>query len=177
MINKAILFATLAHEKQMRKGTQIPYILHPLEAGIITSQIKFDEDLICAAILHDTVEDSQVKYDTLKEMFNKRVADLVFAQSEDKTKGWQERKQHTIDFLKQVTDEDIKIVTLADKLSNIRSIHRDYEELKENLWQRFNMKDKNKHKWYYENLVENLRSLSKYDPYCEFVKLVNEVFK
>ena len=57
MINKAIQFATLAHSNQNRKGEEgIPYILHPLEAGIIVSQIKFDEDLICAAILHDVVD-------------------------------------------------------------------------------------------------------------------------
>jgi len=95
MINKAIMFATVAHESQKRKGTDIPYILHPMEAAVIVSQIKYDPDLICSALLHDVAEDSHMSYDSIAAMFNERVADLVFFQSEDKSKSWKERKQHT----------------------------------------------------------------------------------
>ncbi len=175
MINKAIMFATLAHEKQKRKGTDIPYILHPLEAGIITSQIKFDQELITASILHDTMEDAHVKFETLEEMFSTRVAHLVMAQSEDKSKTWKERKQHTIEHLKQVEDEAIKIVALADKLANIRAIYKDYLILKEELWQRFNVKEKKEHMWYYEGLVDSLSSLSRYSQYQEFKELVDKI--
>ena len=57
MINKAIAFAVKAHEGQPRKGTEIPYIFHPLEVGMIVSRITDDEEVIAAAVLHDTVED------------------------------------------------------------------------------------------------------------------------
>lgn len=176
MINKAISFASLAHSNQKRKGSDTPYVLHPLEAGIIVSQIKYDEDLICAAILHDTVEDSKVGYEALKIIFNERITELVKAQSEDKSKSWQERKQHTIDYLNSVEDEDIKIVALGDKLSNMRAIHRDYIKLGEKLWERFNVKEKSKHGWYYMSLVNSLRSLNKYMEYQEFKELVLKVF-
>lgn len=176
MINKAISFASLAHSNQKRKGSDTPYVLHPLEAGIIVSQIKYDEDLICAAILHDTVEDSKVGYEALKIIFNERITELVKAQSEDKSKSWQERKQHTIDYLNSVEDEDIKIVALGDKLSNMRAIHRDYIKLEEKLWERFNVKEKSKHGWYYMSLVNSLRSLNKYMEYQEFKELVLKVF-
>jgi len=53
MIHKAIILATTAHENQTRKGADIPYILHPMEAAVIVSQIKYVSDLICAALLHD----------------------------------------------------------------------------------------------------------------------------
>lgn len=176
MINKAISFASLAHSNQKRKGSDTPYILHPLEAGIIVSQIKYDEDLICAAILHDTVEDAKAGYEALKIIFNERITELVKAQSEDKSKSWQERKQHTIDYLNSVEDEDIKIVALGDKLSNMRAIHKDYIKLGEKLWERFNVKERSKHGWYYMSLVNSLKSLDKYMEYQEFKELVLKVF-
>jgi len=176
MINKAIMFATISHSNQFRKGTNIPYILHPLEAGIIVSQIKYDENLICAAVLHDITEDVHVSYETLEKMFGKRIANLVNSQSEDKTKSWIERKTHTIEAMRDEKDEDIKIICLGDKLSNIRSLYNTYEVEKENLWQRFNVKDKISHGFYYKGLVESLSSLQDYKEYQEYKKLVYSVF-
>lgn len=176
MINKAIMFASVAHSNQYRKGSNIPYILHPLEAGIIVSQMKNDENLICAAILHDTMEDVNISYETIKKMFNDKIAGLVKCQSEDKTKTWKERKKHTIDYLKQEKSEDIKIVCLGDKLSNMKSVYNDYQILKEKLWERFNEKDKNMHRWYYKGLVDSLSSLDKYKEYQEFKELVFKIF-
>lgn len=177
MISNAIALANIAHSKQKRKGTDIPYILHPLEAGIIVSQMKYDEDLICAAILHDTVEDANISYKAIEKMFNERVSKLVEAQSEDKSKSWKERKQHTIDYLNEIQDEDIKIVSLADKLSNIRAIHKDYAAIGDKLWKRFRVTDKKEQGWYYKGLVDAIKSLSKYQEYAEFESLVNDVFK
>ena len=91
MINKTIIFATKAHGNQTRKGKGKPYILHPLEAGIIVSQIKNDEDLICAAILHDVIEDTDITFKMIKEKFNGRIANLVVSESEDKSKSWKEK--------------------------------------------------------------------------------------
>lgn len=176
MINEAIIFATNAHKNQVRKGNGTPYILHPLEAGIIVSQMKYDEELIAAAFLHDIVEDTGVSIETIEEKFGKRVAELVKVESEDKSKSWKERKQHTIEHLKNEKDQDVKIVTLGDKLSNIRAMYRDDLKIGEKLWERFNVKDKNMHKWYYTGLVEALDSLSEYDAYKEFKELVSRVF-
>jgi len=181
MIDNAIMFATLAHNGQKRKGSHIPYIMHPIEAGVIASEMvisrgAFDENIVCAAILHDTYEDAKVKYETLETMFNKEVADLVESQSEDKSKSWKERKQHTIEYLLQEKNEDIKIVSLSDKLANIRSIKKDYDELGEELWQRFNEKMKSEHKWYYSSLVECFKELQGFQAYKEYKELVAKVF-
>ncbi|NLJ74120.1 MAG: HD domain-containing protein, partial [Firmicutes bacterium] len=70
MIRQAIDFANKVHKNQKRKGTEIPYILHPLEAGIIVAQTLFDEELVSAAILHDTMEDAGVSYETLETVFS-----------------------------------------------------------------------------------------------------------
>ena len=74
MINKAIAFAVKAHEGQPRKGTEIPYIFHPLEVGMIVSRITDDEEVIAAAVLHDTVEDCDtVTLDNIRKEFGDRV--------------------------------------------------------------------------------------------------------
>ena len=177
MINKAIVFATKAHSGQFRKGSNTPYILHPLEAGIIVSQIKNDEDLICAAILHDVIEDTDMTFEMVKEEFSERISDIVLLESEDKTKTWKERKAYTLEFLEKEKNKDIGIVALADKLSNIRSIRRDLGKMGDILWEKFNVKDKNEHKWYYSGIVDCLSYLSEYEEYQELKSLVHEVFE
>lgn len=176
MLNKAIIFATKAHAGQFRKGGSKPYILHPLEAGIIVSQIKNDEDLICAAILHDVVEDTDITAQIIKEEFSQKIADLVVSQSEDKSRSWKQRKMHTLEFLVKERNEDVGIVALGDKLSNMRSIDRDVQEIGDKLWEVFNVKDKEQHKWYYSGLVNSLSYLCKYNEYKEFKRLVSKVF-
>ena len=140
MIDKAIAFATQAHEGQVRKGTSRPFILHPLEVGKIVASMTDDEEVISAAILHDTIEDCDgVTQEMLREEFTERVASLVAQESEDKSKTWMERKSATIAHLK-VAPREIQMIGLADKLSNMRDIDRDYPECGEELWNRFRMK-------------------------------------
>jgi len=175
MVTKAIMLAAAAHENQTRKATDIPYIMHPMESAVIVSHMKYDADLICAALLHDVAEDVKMSYGSILTMFNEKVADLVFSQSEDKSKSWQERKQHTLDELKKSTDDEVKILTLADKLSNIRSISKDYGVYGEKLWDRFNA-GKSMQAWYYKGLADSLVSLEQYAAYQEFKELVFKVF-
>lgn len=78
MINKALEIARLAHQGQFRKGSQIPYILHPMEAGVIAASLsskdkQVDQDLVAAALLHDVIEDTDLSYKDLQGKFNERV--------------------------------------------------------------------------------------------------------
>ena len=100
MIREAAEFAEKAHRGSFRKGSNIPYITHPLETAVIASMMSDDEEVIAAALLHDTIEDAGVSYGELKEHFGRRVADLVAEESEDKTKTWMERKGRTIEHLR-----------------------------------------------------------------------------
>ncbi len=131
MVARAIAFATKAHEGQFRKGTKRPYIVHPLEVGEIVATLTFDEEIISAALLHDTIEDCQgITREVLAQEFSERVAALVAQESEDKSKTWFERKSHTIEHLKYAPYE-VRMIGLADKLSNIRDIDRDYPVIEE----------------------------------------------
>ena len=126
MINKAIEFATRAHAGQFRKGTSRPYIVHPIEVGDIVSTMTQDEEIISAAVLHDTIEDCEgVSREILAREFSERVAGIVAQESEDKTKTWMERKSATIEHIRNAPRE-VQMVGLADKLSNMRDIDRDY---------------------------------------------------
>uniref|UniRef100_S0DF87 Uncharacterized protein n=1 Tax=termite gut metagenome TaxID=433724 RepID=S0DF87_9ZZZZ len=91
------------------------------------------------------MEDAGIGEQDLRERFGDRVTELVRAQSEDKSKSWDERKAHTIELLAQTNDEDIKIVALGDKLANTRSLFVDYRAQGDALWRRFNVTDPAKH--------------------------------
>ena len=182
LLDKAIKFATEAHEGQLRKSTSIPYILHPMEAAAIVGTMTTDDEIIAGAVLHDVVEDTDTTVEQVRELFGGRVADFVASESEDKREHlsaqstWKIRKQETLDHLKTAPIE-VKMITLGDKLSNIRAINRDYNTIGDELWQRFNQKDKNEHYWYYQSIADCLTELKDYQVYKEYCELVQKTFK
>lgn len=175
MIEEAVAFARKAHAGAVRKGTNIPYITHPMETAVIVSLMTEDEELIAAALLHDVIEDSEVTEAQLEEKFGRRVTELVLAETEDKSGSWLERKSATVRSLKGASREN-KMLTLADKLSNLRCTARDYLMIGEEVWKRFNEKDKTKHKWYYGSILTELEELREYSCYQEYVLLFHKVF-
>lgn len=177
-LNKAIVFATERHSGQFRKATTLPYILHPLEVLQILYSMRADTNLMISGVLHDTVEDTDTSLDEIRELFGDDVAELVASNSEDKSKTWDERKHHTIDELAKA-DERVKMLIMADKLSNLRSIAFDYEEIGDKLWDRFNA-PKEKQAWYYDGIQDALYDMQ-FIPECEklyweFVALFKDVF-
>lgn len=175
MIQKAVAFAAKAHEGAVRKGTKVPYITHPLETAVIVSMMTRDEDMIIAALLHDVVEDAGVSEQQLRENFGDRVTSFVMAESEDKSKTWEQRKGATIEHVLHASRE-LKILTLGDKLSNMRSTAKDYMLIGDEIWQRFNEKRKEKHAWYYLGIADALKELEAYPYYQEYINLCNFVF-
>ena len=179
MIDLAIEVAVKAHDNQVRKGTDIPYITHPLSVGITLAKTGCSDDIIIAGILHDTVEDTSITLDYIRDTFGEKVAAIVEGASEpDKSLSWEERKKHTLEFLKDASRE-IRFVALADKISNISAIAKDYAAKGEELWERFN-RGRDDQKWYYEGLVQALKSDSAEKGYQilykQFVKEVGKVF-
>ncbi|MBR2627062.1 MAG: bifunctional (p)ppGpp synthetase/guanosine-3',5'-bis(diphosphate) 3'-pyrophosphohydrolase, partial [Peptococcaceae bacterium] len=150
-LNQAIIFATERHAGQLRKGTALPYILHPLETLQILSEMQADMDLQIAGVLHDVLEDTNTTLEELITLFGEDVASLVNHHSEDKSRSWAERKTTAVLAAKQA-DERIKMLILADKLSNLRAISRDYAALGDTLWERFNA-PKEKQAWYYNGIL------------------------
>jgi len=173
-IDEAIIFAAKKHSGQPRKGTDIPYIVHPVEVMKILIENKCSEKVIIAGILHDTIEDANVSPNKIKNKFGKDILQIVQSESEDKSKTWEERKQATIDHLKTASLET-KLVCCADKLSNIRSMASDKNIVGNKLWERFNA-PKERIQWYYKGVSSALPELEKYPMYQELNVLINEVF-
>lgn len=175
MIHEAIQFAAVAHRNQKRKGTDIPYIVHPFEVAQILTAVGADEEVIVAGLLHDTIEDTDVILDDIAEQFGRQVGVLVLACSENKEKAWEERKRHTIAYLQKDCPYDAMEIICADKLSNLRSIAADYAEVGETVWQRFS-RGREEQCWYYENLLHVFEPLEDLDMYEEYQQLFFEVF-
>jgi (p)ppGpp synthase/HD superfamily hydrolase len=150
----AIEIAAKAHHNQVRKGTEIPYIVHPLAVAGWLIRANCPENMVIAALLHDVVEDTPVTIEELRSHFGPEVADLVTALSEpDKKASWEERKAHTIEYLEKQANDDVLLISLADKLDNVRAIREGLESDGERFWERFN-RPWEKQKWYYERLDE-----------------------
>ncbi len=177
-ILKAIEFSANAHLGYYRKGSNLPYITHPFEvAKILAKAVDPDknEALISAGLLHDTVEDTAISLDDIRREFGEEVALLVASDSEDKSKSWEERKQATIDFLRDQASLDMRLLACADKLANLRSIKEDYEKIGDAVWEIF-ARGKKKQAWYYRGIVDSLAALSAYPMYQELKELSDEVF-
>ena len=192
LLDRAIIFAVKAHSGTERRGKGYPYIVHPMEAVEIVSTMTADQELLAAAALHDTVEDTDVTVEQIREEFGDRVAELVASETDqipdqvgnDVMAGadrpsaeetWHSRKQAAIDRLAKAS-HDAKIVALGDKLSNMRAIARDYAVQGDALWNLFHAKDPKDHEWHYRGLANSLKELKDTFAYQEFVKLINEVF-
>lgn len=178
-IFKAIEFATKAHSGQFRKGTSIPYIIHPLGVAKILIENSFSDEIIIAGILHDTVEDTSVKLQDIEKEFGAKIANLVLGTSDlNRTDSWEERRRQKIKYLETAPIEVI-IIECADKLDNIRAIRHDYNKLGEKLWSRFK-RPKKSQEWYYQLLADvfdNRAEEAKISTLSdEFKKEVQEVF-
>lgn len=181
LLDEAIIFAVNAHKGAERRGKGFPYIVHPMEAVAIVSTMTDDQELLAAAALHDTVEDTDVTAADIEAKFGKRIAELVAAESDEYTEGvsaedsWHARKQAAINRLANA-GHDAKIVAMGDKLSNMRAIARDYDEIGDELWQRFHTTDPKDHEWHYRGLAESLSELHDTAAYKEFAALIDGIF-
>ena len=181
LLDRAIVFAVRAHAGTERRGKGYPYIVHPLEAVEIVATMTADQELLAAAVLHDTVEDTDVTVGQVRAEFGDRIASIVAVESDEMPEGvseedsWHARKQAAIDRLAKA-GHDAKLVALGDKLSNMRAIARDYAVQGDALWSLFHVKERSEHEWHYRGLADALRELEGTSAYQEFENLINQVF-
>ncbi len=180
-IEKAIAFAAKAHAGQIRKGTNRPYILHAIETMVIAMRLYLREDAIAAAVLHDVVENTSVTLGRIEKEFGPRVADLVDSVTEDKMKKlppeatWRARKWQMI-FRLRKADWDTLGICLADNLSNLRELNRDYEIIGDEIWERFNQKDKAMQAWYYKEIRDIVKQKYEYEYYEEMEEYADLIY-
>jgi GTP diphosphokinase / guanosine-3',5'-bis(diphosphate) 3'-diphosphatase len=121
---EAYLFAAERHARQRRKGDAgEPYINHLAEVAALVAEATAgrDPDLVIAAVLHDTVEDTETSHDELVRRFGQDVADLVAEVTDDKSLPQAERKRLQVEHAPSRTPR-AKVLKLADKTSNLRAL-------------------------------------------------------
>ncbi len=183
IFEKAVCFATEKHSGQVRKLCNSPYILHPMEVAAIVGTMTDDKEVLAAAVLHDTVEDTDTTLEEIREHFGKRVALLVMTETEEKREDrpaaetWELRKEETLLILQNTKDIGVKMMWLGDKLSNIRSFRREYEKIGDKVWLALNQKNPVKQCWYYSTIAKYLIELSDYAAYKEYLEHVRYIFK
>jgi guanosine-3',5'-bis(diphosphate) 3'-pyrophosphohydrolase len=123
LLFKALAFSAEKHTKQRRKDIdKSPYINHPISlANILTERWVIDENVLCAAILHDTIEDTETTVDELQEHFGEKITSIVLEVTDDKSLEKSVRKQKQVEHAATISHE-AKLVKLADKISNITDI-------------------------------------------------------
>lgn len=121
---RAVAFAAEKHRHQRRKDAHAsPYINHPIALARVLSEEGgvTETDVLCAAVLHDTVEDTETTPEELTATFGERIAAIVLEVTDDKNLSKAARKQHQIDHAPHISRE-AKLVKLADKICNLRDI-------------------------------------------------------
>ena len=123
LLFKALAFSAEKHTKQRRKDIEeSPYINHPIAlANILAQRWVIDENVLCAAILHDTLEDTETKADELREHFGEKITSIVLEVTDDKSLEKSVRKQKQVEHAASISHE-AKLVKLADKIANITDI-------------------------------------------------------
>ncbi len=183
MLEEAIIYATVLHQGKVRKFSGIPYILHPMEVAQILSTMTADQEIITAGILHDIVEDTDGTLAEIEKRFGRRVAFIVSSESEneypdeDKSATWQRRKEESLNVLRNSTDIGVKMLWLADKLANIRSLAGEYSAHGEEIWTKLHQNDPAMHCWYYRTIAEIVElSLNKTGAFKELIKHINFIW-
>lgn len=156
IIEEALRFAAVRHDGQFRKGTNIPYLTHPVAVSMLLVEDRQPVPVVVAALLHDLLEDTLTTPDELSERFGYEVTRLVKAVSEPgKHQSWEERKRMTIQHVRTMQYDEVALLA-ADKLHNLRSIRLDVESAGKQVWDRFNrpLRDQS---WYYHELLHALK--------------------
>ena len=157
-LHEALDYAADAHCAQLRKGTDIPYLAHPLGVCFLTLDYGGDEDQAIAALLHDVIEDCGEAHGALiRERFGDRVAEIVLACTDGMADAtgdkapWRQRKEAYLRRLEHA-DEGVLLVSACDKLHNARAIGADLRTVGRKVFERFKPSREDT-LWYYEALA------------------------
>lgn len=165
-IQKAIDLSAKLHNKQMRRTGRLPYIVHPYSVGAILSNYTDNENVIVAGFMHDVLEDVEAySSNDLREDFGDKVASLVLAVSENKKASdtdemarqtWLARKTKYIEVMEGTGDQEILLISCADKMHNLQAFLEVYEEEGDRMWDAFNAPEPKVKStlWLYRELLE-----------------------
>ena len=167
---RAINVAAWAHDGQLRKGTDIPYISHVFAVmHLVSQQPEIDEDTRVAALFHDILEDAAERYSAqmMARDFGPEVVRIVQQLAKDsELSSWQSRADAYLATLEKAP-RSVLIIAACDKVHNLSSIVADYRAIGERLWTRFNSGEDSQRWWYravYEMVCRRFEELGAAKP-------------
>ena len=178
LVDRAIGFAARAHEGQHRKTGNIPFIAHPVGVAMILLEMGCTDEVVAAGLLHDTVEDTNVSIEDIRQQFGDEVADIVAGCTEPPKKrgNWEARKLHSIHSFRNAP-LNVKLVAAADKYHNLVHINYTEKNLGPAMWKRFGGGEEQQ-AWYYRSVYDSLISnVDELEKYPIFAKLGLEIEK
>ncbi|HYP46522.1 MAG TPA: HD domain-containing protein [Propionibacteriaceae bacterium] len=161
VVRRAIKVAAHAHRHVNRKGTDIPYISHPVTVLLILAEAGADEATLAAGVLHDVIEDCGDEYsaDRLRREFGDLITDTVLAVTKDAgIKDWRQRNEAYLKNLSASGNQRAWLVSAADKAANLTDILEDYAAHGDKLWSRFNA-GKEGQLWWYGAVAQEVAKL------------------
>ncbi|MBU6323784.1 MAG: bifunctional (p)ppGpp synthetase/guanosine-3',5'-bis(diphosphate) 3'-pyrophosphohydrolase [Patescibacteria group bacterium] len=171
LIEKAMLLAMRAHEGQKRKEGDTPYIVHPVEVALILARHGFPEDVLAAALVHDTVEDTSVTLEDVRRELGDGIAKLVAPVTHDDSLPWEEKKHAYLESVRNAP-EDVKAISVADKIANAKSLIAAAGEQGAAVWRHFN-RGRDKKLWFEHAVLDMLRESWQNPLVDEYAKLVD----
>lgn len=156
----ALVLAAHAHRDQLRKGTDIPYVVHAFHVSAILLRYGFGEDVTIAGLLHDVVEDQGIAVSRIRSAFGPTVAEMVQALSEKKTEDgetrpWEARKRELLVQIREAGPQTAA-VKAADTLHNSRRMAADLRQRGPRIWRLFS-RGPEQSLWYYESVLAIVR--------------------
>jgi (p)ppGpp synthase/HD superfamily hydrolase len=179
--DEAMVLASTLHRDQLRKASGVPYVAHLLAVTSLVLEEGGSEDMAIAALLHDAAEDQggEATLAGIRAAFGADVARWVQQASDTFVRpkpDWEQRKRHHLAAI-PMADREARIIMLADKVHNARSILADHMRIGSEMWERFSV-PRERTVWYYETLLEVFdRELSPtlYDGLTECVRQMKEL--
>lgn len=175
---EALAYAAKLHQRQVRKGTTVPYLSHLLAVSSLALEHGANEDEAIAALLHDAVEDQggAATAAEIRRRFGDTVADIVIGCSDtDRVPKppWRERKEAYVAHLREAS-AGVRLVSACDKLHNSRSILTDLRRHGDAIWERFRG-GKDGTLWYYRSVVDELKAAGTSTLVEELERVVSEI--
>ena len=189
MLNKAREFAYRHHKGQTRKAKTIPFTNHLDLVYEIAQTLTDDKNILSAAWLHDVVEDTDVTIEDIEREFGHHIRKYVDIESENKlsekpaSDTWRTRKESQLAILRNLKEnKEVLIIALSDKIANLLELKQDIYLTGDKVWERFNNKNPDDHKWYHSSFLEifenNRQIFVKNERLLDVYKqLIEEVFE
>jgi (p)ppGpp synthase/HD superfamily hydrolase len=170
LLTKAFALAARLHRADLRKGTAIPYLAHPMAVAALVLEHGGTDEQAAAALLHDVVEDhgGRPRLEEIRASLGRGVADIVedcsdaFVAEGETKPPWRDRKERYLAHLAAVAETSL-LVSCADKLHHARAIVTDARSLGPSLWERFNASPADL-AWYYRSLSDTFTARLTTDP-------------